>query len=219
MRLGLLGGTFDPIHLGHLDLARAARAALDLDEVWIVPARKPPHRTAPHASAAHRFAMAALAIDDEIGFRMSDLDMDTAGPSYTIDTLDRLAAAGWQPGDLFFITGVDAFRDVPSWKAYPALLDRCHFVVISRPGAGVAQVKAAMPALAPRMVVPPCTTPPGPSIFLVDAQTAPVSSTAVRQVLGAGGSLDALIPPRVAAYIARHGLYSADRVESRKGHA
>jgi nicotinate-nucleotide adenylyltransferase len=220
MRIGLFGGTFDPIHYGHLDVARAARTALALDEVWVVPACVPPHRTAPHASAAHRFAMAAIAIEDEAGLRMSDIEMESDGPSYTTSTLDRLEAAGIATCTLFLITGVDAFRDIRSWKGYPALIDRCHIVVVSRPGAAATRVREEMPELSGRMHETPCTVPAAPSIFLVDAPTAPVSSTGVRHAIAARESLDALVPPRVAAYITRQALYGGDGpVGSRKGHA
>jgi nicotinate-nucleotide adenylyltransferase len=220
MRIGLFGGTFDPIHLGHLDVARAARQALTLDEVWVVPARVPPHRSTPHASAAHRFAMTALAVEDEAGLRMSDVEMESDGPSYTTSTLDRLEAAGANTRALFLITGADAFKDIRSWKGYPALIDRCHIVVVSRPGYAAARARTEIPELADRMHETPCTVPAAPSIFLVDAPTAPVSSTGVRRAIADRESLDALVPPRVAAYIVRHGLYGgAGPVGSRKGHA
>jgi nicotinate-nucleotide adenylyltransferase len=220
MKIGLFGGTFDPIHHGHLDVARAARQALALDEVWLVPACVPPHRTTPHASAAHRFAMVALAIEDDAGLRVSDVEMESDSPSYTIATLDRLEASGVDMRSLFLITGVDAFKDIRSWKGYPALLTRCHIVVVSRPGLTALQMRTEMPELADRMHETPCTVPPAPSIFLVDAPTAPVSSTGVRQAIAARESLDALVPPRVAAYITRQALYGGDGpVGSRKGHA
>src|SRR5690349_1230639 len=134
MRLGLFGGTFDPVHAGHLDVAQAARRALALDEVWMVPARLPPHRVAPVASAAHRFAMVSLAVQDQDGLLASDLEMETPGPSYTSDTLSRLEQRGVALSSVFFVIGADAFRDIPAWKDFPAVLGRCHYVVVSRPG-------------------------------------------------------------------------------------
>lgn len=207
MKLGLLGGTFDPIHQGHLDVARAAIEALALDEVWLVPARQPPHRHNPHASAPHRFAMVALATADAPRLRVSDIEMERAGPSYTVDTLSAVGAT--VPGDttLFFLIGVDAFRDVPSWRAFPAVLDRAHFVVVSRPGAPVADLRDRLPALASRMITAPAAIPPTPSIFLVEAPTSPVSSTEVRSRVRTGGSIEDLVSGPVAAYIAKHRLY------------
>ncbi|MEZ5316003.1 MAG: nicotinate-nucleotide adenylyltransferase [Vicinamibacterales bacterium] len=205
--LGLLGGTFDPIHLGHLDVARAARTALGLDHVLVVPAGRPPHRTHPRASAAHRFAMVALAVQDDAHLRLSDLEMDLTEPSFTTATLDRLEASGVDLGRLVFITGADALRDVPIWKDYPRLLDRCHFAAVSRPSYPVYRLREDLPALAGRMHDAPCALPPEPAILLVDAATAPVSSTDIRARAGAGASLVGLVPPAVADYIARNGLY------------
>ncbi len=207
MKIGLLGGTFDPVHRGHLDVAHAARRALALDAVWLVPARMPPHRTRPYASAAHRFAMVVEGVADQDGLLASDIEMDTDGPSYTIATLERLAAQGFTGDSLFLILGGDAFKDLPTWKAYPAILDRCHFVVVSRPGVPAGAVRALVPELAGRMRDTPCEVPPAPSIFLVDAATAPVSSTAVRQAVQAAGRLDTMVPAAVARHIARYGLY------------
>jgi nicotinate-nucleotide adenylyltransferase len=211
MTVGLFGGTFDPIHNGHLDVARAARGALGLSEVWVVPARLPPHRSLPVASAAHRFAMAALAIVDDDGLVLSDLEMDTDGPSYTTHTLDRLTERGVDTRVLCLITGADAFLDIRSWKDYPQLLNRCHFAVVSRPGTSALTLPSALPDLAGRMEPATPVLPPRPRILLVDAPTAPVSSTDVRRARAAGQSLAGLVPPAVAAYIDRHALYAPRR--------
>src|SRR5438046_60424 len=116
MTVGLFGGTFDPIHRGHLDVAAAARRALHRDRVLSVPANVPPHRGQPRAAAAHRFAMAALAVADHEAFAVDDLEMQSDAPSFTSVTLDRLAARGIDTRQLCLITGADAFRDLPSWK-------------------------------------------------------------------------------------------------------
>lgn len=207
MRLGLLGGTFDPIHVGHLELARVARQALSLDRLVLMPSNVPPHRTPPHASAAHRFAMTALAIQDDEGLETSDLELLDDGPSFTSRTLDRLAGLGLDTGTVFFVTGADAFRDIRSWRDYPGLLDRCHFVVVSRPDFPVAALPGALPDLAARMVTPPCPLPAEPGIFLVDAVTPAVSSTEIRQRIARGAPITGLVPPAVAGHIARHRLY------------
>ena len=207
MRLGLLGGTFDPIHFGHLDVARAAKQVLPLDEVWLLPARVPPHRRDQMASADDRLTMARLAAEDEPGLVVSDLDMESDGPSYTDGTLDRLEKHDVDLRTVFFITGADAFREIATWRNYPRLLDRCHFVVVSRPGSSATEMSGALPLLAGRMLNSPCPVPPEPSIFLVDVPTAPVSSTEVRHRAAAGRPLDDLVPPRVAAYVVERGLY------------
>lgn len=206
-RLGVLGGTFDPIHHGHLDVANAARRALDLAPVLVVPSHIPPHRRAPWASAAHRFAMAALAIEGCPELQVSAMEMEDSAPSYTATTIARLTSRGVAGRDLFFITGADAFRDIGSWMDYPALLDRCHFVVVSRPGHPVGALSALLPDLAPRMHEAPGEIPESPSILLVGAQTAAVSSTEIRDRIRNGESIEGMVPGPVSDYIREHGLY------------
>lgn len=208
MRRGFLGGTFDPIHLGHLDVACAAQRALQLHDVTIVPARVPPHRHAPAASAPHRFAMAALAVLGQSGMMVSDIEMLSPDPSYTSDTLERLQARGVDLSETCLITGADAFREIATWKDYPALLDRCHFAVVSRPGAPVASLPDQLPDLAERFAASDAWENVGrPSIFLIDAPTSPISSTDVRRRILGGESLDGLVPAPVATHIERHCLY------------
>lgn len=213
-RLGILGGTFDPIHRGHLDLARAAHDALALDEVWLVPSLVPPHRAVqPMASPFHRFAMVALAAADSNTPWLVACDMELAqgGPSYTARTLERVGAAGYAPSQIFFLTGADAFAEIATWRDYPVLLDRAQFVVVSRPGFPVSAVRGAVPELAARMVEVRGAAPvPGqPSILLVDALTADVSSTEVRRRLASGTPLEGRVPAAVERHAIRHGLYRA----------
>src|SRR5687767_388408 len=112
-RIGVLGGTFDPVHYGHLDAAGAAQAALALDDVRLIPSHDPPHRPVdPLASAFHRFALLALAIDGRAGWRVSDAEVRRQGASYTIDTLRALHAEGCHPSQIFFIIGADAFAEI-----------------------------------------------------------------------------------------------------------
>ena len=210
MRVGLLGGTFDPIHLAHLDVAHAAARALRLDAVTLMPASVPPHRSTPVASAAHRFAMAALAVMEHRSLRISDVEMASPGPAYTTDTLDRLEARGVDLSTVFLVTG-DAFREIATWKGYPQLLDRCHFAVVSRPGCPAPGLRTLLPDLSSRCVDPDCENPRQPSIFLVDAPTPAISSTDVRRRCFAGESIDGLVPASVAQYIHRHRLYEPGR--------
>jgi nicotinate-nucleotide adenylyltransferase len=209
MRQGVFGGTFDPIHVGHLDVADAARRALALDRIQVMPARRPPHRDPPGVSAAHRFAMAALAIQDREDLVLSDFEMDAEGPSYTSATLDRLEGRGIDTSQLFFITGADAFREIAIWKDYPRILDRTHFVVVSRPGCAAPALRSLLPELGGRMIETPCEIPSRPGIFLVDAPTAPVSSTDIRERLARGRDIEGLVPAAVKAYIERQDLYLA----------
>ena len=151
-RLGLLGGTFDPIHFGHLDAADAARAALSLDEILLIPALDPPHRPIdPRATVYQRFALVSLAVADRPAYRVSDMELLRQGPSYTADTLRSLHAAGWSASQLFFILGTDAFAEIAAWHDYPSFLDLAHFVVIARPGITIDMAAVRMPELRARM--------------------------------------------------------------------
>lgn len=215
-RTGIFGGMFDPIHQGHVDAAIAARDALKLERVMIVPARVAPHRSVqPVASTYHRFAMVALAVLRHDGFAVSDLELRAPGPSYTTATLDRLLRAGYNPSQLFFITGADAFAEIATWRDYPAILDHCHFVVISRPENPVGRMRVRLSELAGRMVDIPSDpalgviAPETPSILLIDAVTTAVSSTEIRSRAASGKPLTGLVPREVETYIHRHGLYSA----------
>lgn len=199
-RIGILGGTFDPIHLGHLEAASAAARALSLDRVLLLPSRTPPHRsTEPRASVFHRFAMAALAAADS-GMSVSDLEVRREGPSYTALTLEALHRDGYTPAQLFFITGSDAFADVATWYDYPRILQMANFVVVSRPGAPTPS--AVIPN--PQSRIPDSTRP---TVLSVEAETPDVSSTDIRRRVGAGESIDGMVPSSVAGHIRRHRLY------------
>ena len=159
-RIGVLGGTLDPIHLGHLDTAAAARTALALERILIIPSHVPPHRTPPLASAYHRFAMAALAVNGIGWLSVSDEELCAPGPSFTADTLSRLHAGGLTPAQIFFITGADAFAEIATWRRYPEVLDLAQFVVVSRPGFPATALPERLPALAARMTPPLATSRP-----------------------------------------------------------
>lgn len=210
-RLGVLSGTFDPIHRGHLDVARAGHDALGLDEVWLIPSR-PPHRPVqPMASDFHRFAMVALAADEEPWLVACDMELSEDGPSYTSRTLRRVAEDGFDPARIFFLIGADAFAEIATWRDYPALLDLARFVVVSRPGWPVGALRSAVPSLAGRMIdLPPgAPVPAEPAILLVDAVTADVSSTEVRRRLASAAPLEGRVPAAVERHALRHGLYRA----------
>ena len=209
-RVGILGGTLDPIHVGHVETARAASMALALDRVIVVPARVPPHRhDEPAASGFHRFAMAALCAADHDWMRVSDDELREPGPSFTADTLDRMRASGLRPAQIFFIAGADAFAEIETWHRFPEVLELAHFVVVSRPGLAVDALAARLPSLKPRFVPSArgATADDRPAIFMVDAVTPDVSSTEVRRRLGAGEDVTGLVCPAVERHIWRHNLY------------
>lgn len=216
-RVGVLGGTFDPIHSGHVDAGRAAAAALGLTRMVVIPSNMPPHRPQPKASTYHRFAMAAMAVAGLDGWRASDLELRAGSQSYTTSTLQQLHGRGYAASELFFVIGADAFLDIDSWRDYPAILDHAHFAVVARPGFPVGTFAARMPALADRMRRPPVDArrPRDPVIWLIDAATTDVSSTAIRHRVAQGESISGLVPPAVQQHIEQHGLYTS-RIPDRR---
>jgi len=208
-RIGLLGGTFDPIHCGHLDLGSAAEHALELTEMIVIPSNIPPHRPPPVASSYHRFAMVALAIAGHERWRASDLELGVGLPSFTTETLQHFHARGFAATELFFVIGADAFVEIESWKDYPAILDRAHFAVVARPGFRTKEIIERLPELLPRMTSPAEAEGHGtPLIFLIPAKTADVSASAIRQRCATGESIEGLVPPAVGQHIERHALYA-----------
>jgi nicotinate-nucleotide adenylyltransferase len=210
-RLGILGGTFDPIHRGHVDIGAAAESTLELDRVFVIPSHVPPHRAQPQASVFHRFAMVALTVAGRPRWRASDLELRTQSPSYTASTLQQFHARGYDPSELFFVMGADAFAEIESWKDYPQLLNYAHFVVVSRPGCAVHSLPVQMPQLASRMTNPAIgpESLDKPVIILIDAATADVSSTAIRDLRAEGRSITGLVDLGVQQHIEQHGLYTS----------
>jgi len=232
MNIGLFGGTFDPIHRGHLALARAARERCNLSRILFVPANVPPHKQRqPLSDFAHRYAMIALATAQEKEFAPSLLeapeDGDAGGtskaktrvekPNYTVDTVKRLKQSFKKADRLFLLVGIDAFSDIANWHQAEALFRECEFLVASRPGFSLADVANALPAsLRPRVEV---TRPfhkqaatgdlvlKGVNIRLLDEVYQPFSSTAIREAAAAGKPLGRFVEPAVADYIKKMGLY------------
>jgi len=213
-RVGLLGGTFDPIHNGHVAAARAAQRALALDTVRFIPSARPPHRTdSPRVSEYHRVEMIRLALadanaGDHTPWEVSDLELRRDGPSYTYDTLSALHAEGLTPLQIFFIIGADAFAEIATWHRYPAVLDAAHFAVVTRPGITLESLRGRVPALADRMVEPSALADSSQSrVVLIESSTPDVSSTDIRSRAARAEPLDGLVTLSVAAYIAQHSLY------------
>ncbi len=251
MNIGLFGGSFDPIHRGHVALARAAASQYSLQQVLFVAANVPPHKQKhPLTAFIHRYAMVALATQDERGFVPSLLEapefattsVRTAAPSassgqalgcpaerssaavnYSIDTVRRLKRTLRKSDRLFFLIGIDAFRDFASWHEATALLAECDFIVASRPGYSLREVAESLPEdLRPAAAA---TRPfhermakgelvfPGVTLHLLEGVQQSVSATAIRGAAALGKPLTRWLDPRVADYIRKHGLYrSAKRV-------
>jgi nicotinate-nucleotide adenylyltransferase len=232
MNIGLFGGTFDPIHRGHLALARAARERCDLSRILFVPADVPPHKQRQPLSAfEHRYSMIALATAQEKDFLPSlleapeDFDASAQGkgktraakPNYTIDTVRRLKQSFKKADRLFLLIGIDAFDEIAKWHQAEDLFRECEFVVASRPGFSLADVANALPeSLRPRQEV---TRPfhkqaatgnlvlSGVTIHLLEEVYQPISSTTIREAAAAGKPLGRFVEPAVADYIKKVGMY------------
>jgi nicotinate-nucleotide adenylyltransferase len=196
-RLGILGGTFDPIHHGHLVAAEEASYQLALDRVLFVPAGAPPHKPArPISPASHRLRIVELAIAGKPHFAVSRVDIDRPAPSYTVDTL-KLLRAEWGPEPrFFFIEGNDSLSDMVNWYQPQRLIELCELAVVRRPGSEI-----DLPALEKRL--------PGLTerVHWVQIPLLEISSTDLRARIRAGRSISYLVPREVEAYIQEHGLY------------
>lgn len=222
MNIGFLGGTFDPIHHGHLALARAAQERFEISRIYFVPANLPPHKQSrPRASYFDRYAMVVLATMGEKTFIPSQLEAPgvcgSDKPNYSLDTLQRLKQKLKKADRLFFLIGIDAFKDIANWHEAEAVLAECPFIVASRPGYSLADVANALPPrLRPKASV---TKPfaklaatgdlvlPGVSIHLLDDVQQNVSATAVREAVSGKRSLGKFVDPAVAEYIKKMELY------------
>jgi nicotinate-nucleotide adenylyltransferase len=195
-RIGIFGGTFDPIHRGHLHIANGLREKLDLDQiVWVV-AGKPPHKRGHIVSDDDdRIAMVRLAVEDQAGDIVSRVDVDRPGPSYTADTLEQLSAE-LGPAQLFFLMGEDSLRDFPTWRDPEKILELADLGVVGRSGidTDLEDLTAVLPALAGK-------------VHLVPIDELPYSSTEIRRRVADGQSIDDLTVEPVARYIHDHGLY------------
>lgn len=210
-RIGLLGGTFDPLHNGHLAVARAVRDALTLDQVWLIPASRPPHKLHyPITSFDVRAAMIRLALAAESSLVLSLVEQDTNGPSFSIDTLERLAV-GLGAGQAYFIIGADAFADIHSWKRFRDIPRLTNLVVVNRDGvANTWQPEYCIKKHFPdySLIREGVWQAMGQGeILLVNMPRIDISSTKVRSLVCAGGDISALVPSGVAAEIRRRGLY------------
>ena len=197
-RLGLFGGSFDPVHIAHVVLAQVALTQLKLDAVRWVPAGQPWQKARELATPAHRAAMVQLAIDHEPRFTLERCELDRTGPSYTLDTVRELQAA--TPGaQWFLIIGQDQYAGLYSWRDWKALLQLVTLAVAMRPGAPT-QVNAEVEAEVERVGHEPVALP------MMD-----ISSTEIRERVASGQGIDRLVPAAVARYIDRHHLYRGER--------
>jgi nicotinate-nucleotide adenylyltransferase len=197
-RIGVLGGTFDPIHIGHLILAEEARDQLGLEIVYFVPAGDPPHKRDRHlAPVAQRVQMTELALAGNDAFRVSRVDADRAGPHYTIDMVQILQGQLPQGCELFFLMGFDSLTELPAWHEPARLIAACHLVALTRHDIEVdwEKLEAALPGIRQR-------------VTLLDMPELEIASHQLQQRIREGRSIRYLVPDEVGAYIREKGLYN-----------
>ena len=198
VNIGVLGGTFDPIHHGHIIVAEETRARLNLAEVILVPAGQPWLKEAsPILAAEHRVQMIRLVIADKPYFRLSTMEIDRAGPSYTVDTITELQAQLGAGDELFFILGWDNLAQFPQWREPSRLIKMCRLVAVPRPGyplPDLNSLEAAIPGLSQRLIV-------------LEKPEIDIDATEIRKRVAQGLSIRHLVPEPVAEYIKQNGLY------------
>ncbi len=222
-RIGIFGGTFDPIHNGHLRAAHLVQRRFSLDRIFFIPAFVPPHKARPDMAAAKaRMRMVALAVRGRDGWSASPMEIRAGGTSYSILTIERLRRR-YPSARLFFLTGADAFLEIRTWRAWQRVLRSCSFIVMTRPGFSLAGAARILGTRARNQI---CRLSRGAAlreadlgdvrVYFVPIQALDVSSSEVRRRVRAGLSPDPLVPLAVAAYIRKHGLYREIN-EARRG--
>lgn len=216
-RIGILGGTFDPVHRGHLAVARKVRARYQLDTVLFIPAPSPPHKDRSLTSFAHRMAMLEAALAEEPGMTVSALEAERRAPSFTVETLEELhRRLGGR--HFFLIIGADMFVEIELWYRFADIFLLADLIVAARPGCSFQSVAGQVQALPGTFTYDPgrqmwCRED-GFQIFYVPDIDVPISSTEIRQRLARGAPVDDRIPPPVLEYIRQHRLYGSARPET-----
>ena len=192
-RLGVMGGTFDPIHHGHLLTAEEAAVQFGLDEVVFVPTGHPWMKEQKEVSAPeHRYLMSVIATASNPRFSVSRIEVDRAGPTYTVDTLRELKGLDGDKVDLFFVTGADAMLEILQWKDPEEILALAHFIAATRPGYDLTRFEAEAPH---------------PNVSVMNIPALAISSTDIRKRVGEGRPIRYLVPEGVKSYIEKAGLY------------
>ena len=213
-KIGLFGGTFNPVHWGHLRSAEEIREAFNLAQIYFIPVHVPPHKKSNVASAAHRFNMVKRAIRGNPFFRVSNIELKRPGKSYSIDTIRHFHGLAGGEQKLFFIVGTDAFREIYTWKDYPVFFSACNFIVMNRPGT---------PDVQPQQIIPQdirnkftyrgaergFVHSSGCRIYWYSVTPFDISSTVIRKQIGRGRTIRYLVPPAVERYIDDQRLYQS----------
>ena len=205
MRIAILGGTFDPIHNGHLAAAQSVAITFQVDEVHFVPAFSPPHKHVQHiTSPFHRFAMVALATGPIDRFRTSTIEVDAFEKRYTVQTLEAMKRS-YPSAQLLFIIGTDMYQELESWKDYRRLFELAHLAIVNRPGFSFREDLAPFQVVTKIQAVP---LPAEPAVFYLPFVEQPISSTEIRDDRRRGAQVSQWLPPMVWNYIEKHKLYS-----------
>lgn len=203
LNIGLMGGTFDPIHMGHLVTAEEARQQFDLDYVVFVPAGIPPHKDKEAISLPeHRYLMTSLAVMSNPSFFVSRIEIDQEAPTYTIDTVRHFSCGKEPTPEIFFITGADAILEIFTWKDYEELLRLCTFIAVSRPGYSLDHFHETLNRTCPDMKH---------KVHLLEIPALAVSSTFIRERVALSKTIKYLTPEPVEQYIKKFGLYRTGR--------
>jgi nicotinate-nucleotide adenylyltransferase len=213
MRIGLFGGTFDPIHWGHLRSAEEVREAFSLDRILFVPTSKPPHKSGQtKTSARDRLAMVRLAVKKNPRFAVSTVEIQRPGVSYSIDTLRYFAGRNRGKDSYFFILGLDAFREIGTWKDFEQVFPLCNFIVTSRPGSRKSNLLSAISVAVQRLFCYDAKEKvyrhrSGTALHFLQLTDFAVSASDIRARVSRGKSIRYLVPSTVEAYINKRGLY------------
>ncbi len=219
-KIGLFGGTFNPIHLGHLTVVRDVREGFDLNKIWLIPSAMPPHKKEKQiADAPDRLEMIRIAIADNPNLSVSDVELKRSGPSYTIDTVEYFKAIVPKETQLYFIVGMDAFLDIELWKSFRELFQVIPFIVMSRPGAVDGEREKKEKILNDLLVTKVSPEyhfesaqnaffhPDQQPVFLFEVTPVDISATMVRTNIRQSRSIASLVPDKVKEYIESKGLY------------
>ena len=198
MKIGVLGGTFDPVHLGHLAIAEEARLSQGLSEVIMVPAGQPVMKPDEYVTPAeHRLNMLRLAIEGKPGLRVSDIEILRSGPSYTVDTIAQMRNSSGANVDLYFIIGWDSLAQLPEWREPSRIIEMCRLIAVPRPGyrrPDMGKLERKIPGISGKTI-------------LLDKPLIDVSASAIRKILASGESVERFVPAPVAEYIRKYNLY------------
>lgn len=199
-RIGIMGGTFDPIHYGHLFIAECSRFKFNLQSVLFIPASEPVHKHRKDiVDAVHRLEMTRLAVHSNPFFAVSDIEVKRSGPTYTVDTLEYLHTEGGESAEFFFITGADAIIEILTWKDVARVFELCQFIAVTRPGYSIEKMNDVVRSLDLGF---------RSKVHIHETSGIMVSSTEIRQSVAKGEPVRYLLPEEVEEYIRTHDLYT-----------